>query len=142
MKGQETKQVPQDPNDLIDLVISLGTKLKEEKEKCTLLEEELDYLQDQADILKPLFTIKRVAKDFGLGKKKFKKWLIKKGFAHGDSHGDFVPNPSIAPAILYDLKDECEEYRKVHVFVTPYGREVFRLMLRKREGAKNKGGSS
>ena len=109
MNRHETKQALQDPNFQIDLIIGLSIKWREEREKCAALERKIEYLYKELERLdpdeteggngdlndmdedQPTYTLKEVAKEVGMSRKRLVKVLKKKGILYEDEYGNVLP---------------------------------------------------
>ena len=127
---------------LVDLVVHLACSLKVVEDMRDKLGEELDALEDVYGSLedaesRPCVTLSRAAKELGLTRKKFEKWLVKEGFAYRDERGFAVPCSDDAFSLLEGLRDS-KDGPVEGVLVRPYGMEAFRLMLDKQRKRKKK----
>ena len=79
-------------------------------------------------------NIRDTAKELGIKQKKFVNWLLANKYVYRDSHGRLKPYAEYADmagfSALFVLKEFVNgDYGSTQMFVTPKGRETFRLLL-------------
>ena len=144
MNDYENSMAYLDKESLVDLVVHLSCGLQKEKEMRGKLEEELDGWEAEFGKMekansRPVISTAEAAKELGLTRKKFEKWLVKEGFARRDGVGTVVPCSDDTFTPLMGLKDS-EDGPVMATYVRPYGMEAFKLMLDKQRRSKKKKG--
>ena len=82
-----------------------------------------------------LTNLKETSKEFGLGKKKFLKWLIRNVFIHKEGSGVLGIYTDAVKAGLFNLHFDKN---KRYAFISTQGKEYFRLLLFKQRKLKKK----
>lgn len=121
-----------------DLLISVATALKEEREKRKALQEENRILLPKAQYFDGLVdrnlltSFRDTAKEFCVKEKTFIQWLQDNGYIYRDQKGKLKPYADKNRG-LFELKEfssRFSEYADTQTLITPKGRETFRLLLK------------
>lgn len=109
-----------------------------EKEKLQLAEQneimrpKADYFDELVD--RNLLTgFRETAKEFGVGQNKFMDFLLDRGFIYRDGKKKPQPYSKHVKNGLFELKEEKSDkngWAGTRAFITPRGRETFRLLLK------------
>lgn len=128
-----------------DFLIQLATQLKTEKEKNKSLEVKVSALTVDNQIMQPkaeyfdelvdrklLTGIRETAKELKIKQNVFVNFLLEKKYLYRDKKGKLMPYAKHVENGLFELKEFSNEktgFSSTQVFVTPKGKETFRLLL-------------
>lgn len=135
-----------------DTIIKIATALKDEQDKRKALEVANSSLTVDNQIMKPkadyfdelvdrnlLTNFRETAKQLGVGPKEFVRFLLDRRYIYRDKRGKLLPYQQHADAGIFMVKEcinEKTEWSGTQTFITPKGRETFRLLhLTARKGA-------
>lgn len=81
-----------------------------------------------------LITIRDTAKELKIKERKFVQWLLENKYVYRNRNKQLRPRAQYVPD-LFEIKEfvNSNGYTGVQVYVTPKGRETFRLLLSKRK---------
>ncbi len=128
-----------------DFIIQLATTLKTEQEKNKKLEIKVSSLTVDNQIMQPkadyfdelvdrnlLTGIRETAKELKIKQKVFVNFLLSKKYLYRDQKGKLMPYAKHVEKELFELKEFANEktgFSSTQVFITPKGKETFRLLL-------------
>lgn len=128
-----------------DFIIQLATTLKTEQEKNKQLEVKVSALTIDNQIMQPkadyfdelvdrnlLTGIRETAKELKIKQKVFVNFLLDRKYLYRDKHGKLMPYAKHIENGLFELKEFANEktgFSSTQVFITPKGKETFRLLL-------------
>ena len=126
-----------------DTLIKLCTALKEEQDKRQALEAANSALTVDNAVMKPkadyfdelvdrnlLTNFRETAKQLGIKEKEFIRFLIEKKYLYRDKRGKLMPYAEKNNG-LFEIKEcfnEKTQWSGTQTFITPKGRETFRLL--------------
>ena len=127
-----------------DTMIKLCTALKDEQDKRKALEVANSSLTVDNQIMKPkadyfdelvdrnlLTNFRETAKQLEVGPKAFVSFLLERKYVYRDKRGKLLPYQPHVDAGLFEVKEcvnEKTQWAGTQTFVTPKGRETFRLL--------------
>ncbi len=105
--------------------------VKRQNEVIQTLQPKANYFDDLVD-RNLLTNIRDTAKELKIKQNDFTKWLEEKKYIYRDSKNKIKPYAEYTPS-LFELKEFVTKggYADTQTFVTPRGRETFRLLLKK-----------
>lgn len=128
-----------------DFIIQLATTLKTEQEKNKKLQISVSQLTVDKQIMQPkvnyfdelvdrnlLTGIRETAKELKVKQKVFVDFLLNKKYLYRDKKGKLMPYAKPLENGLFELKEFFNEktgFSTTQAFVTPKGKETFRLLL-------------
>lgn len=128
-----------------DFIIQLATTLKTEQEKNKKLQISVSQLTVDKQIMQPkadyfdelvdrnlLTGIRETAKELKVKQKVFVNFLLDKKYLYRDKKGKLMPYAKPLENGLFELKEFTNDktgFSSTQVFVTPKGKETFRLLL-------------
>ena len=128
-----------------DFLIQLATQLKQERERGKALEVKISSLTVDKQIMQPkadyfdelvdrnlLTGIRETAKELQVKPKMFVNFLLEKKYLYRDNKGKLMPYAKHIEAGLFELKEFTNEktgFSSTQTFITPKGKETFRLLL-------------
>lgn len=128
-----------------DFIIQLATTLKTEQEKNKKLQISVSQLTVDKQIMQPkadyfdelvdrnlLTGIRETAKELKVKQKVFVNFLLDKKYLYRDKKGKLMPHAKPLENGLFELKEFANEktgFSSTQAFVTPKGKETFRLLL-------------
>ena len=126
-----------------DTLIKLCTALKEEQDKRKALEAANSALTMDNAVMKPkadyfdelvdrnlLTNFQETAKQLGIKEKEFIRFLMEKKYLYRDKRGKLMPYAEKNDG-LFEIKEcfnEKTQWSGTQTFITPKGRETFRLL--------------
>ena len=126
-----------------DTLIKLCTTLKEEQDKRKALEAANSALTTDNAVMKPkadyfdelvdrnlLTNFRETAKQLGIKEKEFIRFLMEKKYLYRDKRGKLMPYAEKNNG-LFEIKEcfnEKTQWSGTQTFITPKGRETFRLL--------------
>lgn len=129
-----------------DVLIQLATNLKEEQERSKRMRDlaalyawELSAAIPKVEYFDALVeknllcSIRETAKLLGMPEKTFTRWLMDKHFLYRSKGGKLLPYASCEPGLfaVKECGDPNSKWFGPMTFITPRGRETFRLLLQK-----------
>lgn len=143
MTPQTLKQVLLNP----DTIIKIATALKEEQNKNKILQAANSSLTVENTIMQPkaeyfdelvdrnlLTGIRETAKELQIKERDFVSFLLDKKYMYRDKKGKLMPYAQHIQDGLFEIKErlnETTDWRGTQTFITPKGRETFRLLCLK-----------
>ena len=128
-----------------DFLIQLATQLKEAKEQNKALEVKVSSLTVDKQIMQPkadyfdelvdrnlLTGIRETAKELQVKPKVFVNFLLEKKYLYRDNKGKLMPYAKHVETGLFELKEFTNDktgFSSTQTFITPKGKETFRLVL-------------
>jgi len=130
---------------LIDDKIKRAERWIEEQKEKKALEAKLSELQPKADYFDELVSrnlltgIRETAKELKVKEKAFVKFLISENYVYRDSSGKLRPYAEHISSGLFELKEftsKKNSFAGTQLFITPKGRETFRLLMKSKSEKK------
>ena len=127
-----------------ELAIKAFTALKEERQKNKQLQEENESMKPKADYFDALVdkklntNVRDTAKELGVKEKAFVNFLLENGFVYRQGKdGKLRPYAQHCESgsglfVLKDAQNENNGWAGQQMFITPKGKETFRLLLERR----------
>ncbi len=124
-----------------DLAIKAFTALKEERQRNKQLQEENESMRPKADYFDALVdkklntNVRDTAKELGVKEKVFVNFLLENGFVYRQGKsGKLRPYAQYCESgsglfVLKDAQNENNGWAGQQMFITPKGKETFRLLL-------------
>ena len=124
-----------------DLAIKAFTALKEERQRNKQLQEENESMRPKADYFDALVdkklntNVRDTAKELGVKEKVFVNFLLENGFVYRQGkNGSLRPYAQYCESggglfVLKDTQNENSGWAGQQMFITPKGKETFRLLL-------------
>ena len=130
-----------------DTIIKIATALKQEQDKNKILQAANSSLTVENTIMQPkaeyfdelvdrnlLTGIRETAKELQIKERDFVSFLLDKKYMYRDKKGKLMPYAQHIQDGLFEIKErmnETTDWRGTQTFLTPKGRETFRLLCLK-----------
>lgn len=128
-----------------DFLLRLAQKLKEEQEGRLAAELDRNYLAHELAVQQPkidyfdalvdanlLTSLRETAKLLHVKEKTFVQYLLDNRFLYRGQNGKLLPYATLPANTLFEVKEAYDPksgWRGVQTYVTPRGRETFRMLL-------------
>lgn len=121
------------PEELMQKMLEYTQKTIEMlKQENTVLRAKAEYFDDLAE-QRTLTSVRETAKELEIGQKVFTEFLIDNGYAYRKANGQLRPRAGKSNGLLElrEVRSPRSTWNGVQVFITPKGRETFRILCKK-----------